>query len=71
MLIVIFGGYGDCEIHVMTWFAFVCFDILVSYPTHLSISVRLANWGHTFSCKKNPRVMWLSLTTLGLIDLYP
>ena len=56
MVIVIntFVDHGDGEIYVMTWLAFVCFDIHLSYPIQLGISFRLAIWRHALSCKKKP-----------------
>ena len=72
MVIVVFGEHGDGEIYVMTLFAFVCFDIIVSYPIHLGLSVKLAIWEHTF-CYQKP-IEWcdtwfrLPLTTLGQTD---
>ena len=41
MVIVIIEEQSDSEIYVITWFAFVCFDIVVFYPIHLGLSVRL------------------------------
>ena len=40
--IVTFVDHGDGEIYVMTWLAFVCFDIHLSYSIQLGISFRLA-----------------------------
>ena len=52
MVIAIFGEHGDGEIYLMTWFALACFDIIVSYPIHLGVSISLAIWEHTFCCQK-------------------
>ena len=51
-VIVVFGEHVNGEIYVMTLFAFVCFDIIVSYPIHLGLSVKSAIWEHTFCCQK-------------------
>ena len=58
IVIVIFVDHGDGEIYVMTWLAFFCFDIYLSYPIQLGISFGLAIWRHTLSCKITPKVMW-------------
>ena len=69
MVIVIFGEHGNGKIYIMTWFAFVCFDIIVS----LGLSLKLAIWEHIFCCQKP--IEWcdtwfrLPLTNLGQIDL--
>ena len=75
MVNVIFEKHGDGEICVMNWFAFLCFDMIVSYPIYFGLSVRLAIWKHAFYCQKP--IEWcdtcfrLCLIAFGQIDRYP